>query len=216
MIRVLVADDQTLVRQGLKALLDLSSDIRVVAEAVDGDDALLKIREQSPDVVLLDVRMPGRSGLDVLGVLNQPPHKLPPTILLTTFDDDEVVYEGLRLGARGFLLKDISLERLETAIRAVADGKNFLYAVLNERAQQSLPRPKTKNADDGGAHNGDLTARELDVLRLMSAGFNNREIAEMLALAEGTVKNHVSNVLAKLGVRDRTRAVLKAAQQGLI
>jgi DNA-binding NarL/FixJ family response regulator len=216
MIRVLVADDQTLVRQGLKALLDLSSDIRVVAEAVDGDDALLKIREQSPDVVLLDVRMPGRSGLDVLGVLNQPPHKLPPTILLTTFDDDEVVYEGLRLGARGFLLKDISLERLETAIRAVADGKNFLYAVLNERAQQSLPRPKTKNTDDGGVHNGDLTARELDVLRLMSAGFNNREIAEMLALAEGTVKNHVSNVLAKLGVRDRTRAVLKAAQQGLI
>jgi DNA-binding NarL/FixJ family response regulator len=216
MIRVLVADDQTLVRQGLKALLDLSSDIRVVAEAVDGDDALLKIREQSPDVVLLDVRMPVRSGLDVLGVLNQPPHKLPPTILLTTFDDDEVVYEGLRLGARGFLLKDISLERLETAIRAVADGKNFLYAVLNERAQQSLPRLKTKNADDGGVHNGDLTARELDVLRLMSAGFNNREIAEMLALAEGTVKNHVSNVLAKLGVRDRTRAVLKAAQQGLI
>jgi DNA-binding NarL/FixJ family response regulator len=216
MIRVLVADDQTLVRQGLKALLDLSSDIRVVAEAVDGDDALLKIREQSPDVVLLDVRMPVRSGLDVLGVLNQPPHKLPPTILLTTFDDDEVVYEGLRLGARGFLLKDISLERLETAIRAVADGKKFLYAVLNERAQQSLPRLKTKNADDGGVHNGDLTARELDVLRLMSAGFNNREIAEMLALAEGTVKNHVSNVLAKLGVRDRTRAVLKAAQQGLI
>jgi DNA-binding NarL/FixJ family response regulator len=213
MIGVLVADDQTLVRQGLKALLDLSSDIRVIAEAVDGDDALQKILTHAPDVVLLDVRMPGRGGLDVLRVLNEPPHMLPPTILLTTFDDKDVVYEGLSLGARAFLLKDISRERLESAIRAAAEDKNFLYAVLSEDV---APRLKRKDVMDFALQSDELTGRETDVLRLMSAGFNNREIAEMLTLAEGTVKNYVSKLLAKLGVRDRTRAVLKAAQQGLL
>jgi DNA-binding NarL/FixJ family response regulator len=213
MIRVLVVDDQTLVRQGLCALLALAGDISVVAEAVDGDDALLKVREYAPDVMLLDVRMPGRSGIEVLGILSQPPHRLPPTILLTTFDDEQVVYEGLRLGARGFLLKDISLERLQSAIRAVAAGKNFLYASLSEQAPPRLAKkPPVSVSPEVTA----LTAREIDVLRLMSAGFSNREIGEMLSLAEGTVKNRVSDLLAKLGVRDRTRAVLKAAQQGLL
>ncbi|MES2296053.1 MAG: response regulator transcription factor [Pseudomonadota bacterium] len=213
MIRVLVADDQTLVRQGIKALLDLSPDIRVVAEAVNGDDALRQIIPVAPDVLLLDVRMPGRNGLDVLRVLGEPPHVMPPTILLTTFDDEEVVYEGLSLGARAFLLKDVSLERLEAAIRAAADDKNFLYAVLNEDTTQRLKR---KDVMDFDLQSDELTGREFDVLRLMSAGFNNREIADMLTLAEGTVKNYVSKLLAKLGVRDRTRAVLKAAKQGLL
>jgi DNA-binding NarL/FixJ family response regulator len=213
MIRVLVVDDQTLVRQGLCALLALAKDIAVVGEAVDGDDALAKVRELDPDVMLLDVRMPRRNGLDVLGVLSGPPHRLPPTILLTTFDDEQVVYEGLRLGARGFLLKDISLERLQSAIRAVSSGKNFLYAALSERTPPQLAKQPESGTE---APPGSLTAREIDVLRLMSAGFSNREIGEMLSLAEGTVKNRVSDLLAKLGVRDRTRAVLKAAQLGLL
>lgn len=213
MIRVLVVDDQTLVRQGLCALLGLAPDIHVVGEAVDGDDALRQVVALKPDVMLLDVRMPGRTGIEVLRVLSSPPHTLPPTILLTTFDDEQVVYEGLRLGASGFLLKDVSLDRLQLAIRNVAEGRSFLYAVLNESVP---PRLAKQGGQPAAPASGGLTAREIDVLRLMSAGFNNREIGEMLSLAEGTVKNRVSNLLAKLGVRDRTRAVLKAAQQGLL
>jgi DNA-binding NarL/FixJ family response regulator len=213
MIRVLVVDDQTLVRQGLCALLGLAPDIQVAGEAVDGDDALRQVGALKPDVMLLDVRMPGRTGIEVLRVLSRPPHSLPPTILLTTFDDEQVVYEGLRLGASGFLLKDVSLDRLQLAIRNVAEGRNFLYAVLNASVP---PRLAKQGGQPTAPSSGGLTAREIDVLRLMSAGFNNREIGEMLSLAEGTVKNRVSNLLAKLGVRDRTRAVLKAAQQGLL
>ncbi len=141
MIRVALVDDQTLVRSGISGLLELSEDIRVVAEAADGDQAIDVILAAQPDVVLLDIRMPGRSGLDVLQVLHGM-HRLPPTILLTTFDDDHALFEGMRSGAQGFLLKDISLERLSDAIRRVAGGQTLFRPAITERVLQGLKTPR--------------------------------------------------------------------------
>jgi DNA-binding NarL/FixJ family response regulator len=210
-IRVALADDQTLVRQGVRRLLELADDLEVIGEAADGDEALVLLREERPDVALLDVRMPKRTGLDVLRELGA---AAPPTILLTTFDEDAVVLEAVRLGARGFLLKDVSLEQLTEAVRAVARGESLIRPAVTERVLrglQSAPR-----AFDSLERPDALTPRELEVLRLMAGGYSNREIAEALGTAEGTVKNQASAVLSKLGVRDRTRAVLKALELGWI
>jgi DNA-binding NarL/FixJ family response regulator len=207
---VLIADDQALMRSGLRSLLELSSDIRVVAEAEHGEAALAAIREHRPDVVLLDVRMPRLDGIAVLTALTSPP----PTILLTTFDDEEALIRGMRAGARAFLLKDISLERLLDAARRVAAGETLIRPSVTEHVQRGLERlsPVFEHA----AHPEPLTRREREVLRLLAGGYNNREIAEMLEASEGTVKNHISSILAKLGVRDRTRAVLLGLQLGVI
>jgi DNA-binding NarL/FixJ family response regulator len=212
-ISVLLADDQTLVRQGIRSLLALTSDIRVVAEAADGEEALALVETTAAQVLLLDVRMPKRTGLDVLEVLRAKP-KAPPAILLTTFDDDAVAASGIRLGARGFLLKDIGLEQLAEAIRTVAAGGTLINPAVTERVLRGLSRlePDFEASEVPAA----LTARETEVLRLMAAGSNNREIAEMLGMAEGTVKNHASSIFGKLGVRDRTRAVLRAIELGYI
>jgi DNA-binding NarL/FixJ family response regulator len=213
MIRVCVVDDQTLVRQGIRSLLELVSDIEVVAEATDGEEALGVIRSSQPDVVLLDVRMPRKSGLDVLQALRES-DELPPTIILTTFDDQSVVLEGIRRGAKGFLLKDVSLEQLVNAIRTLAAGGTLIQPAITERIVRIVEQagndfPSLESPDA-------FTGREVEVLRLMTGGHSNREIAEALHVAEGTIKNHVSNILSKLGVRDRTRAVLKALEQGYV
>ena len=213
MIRVCLVDDQTLVRQGIQSLLELVDDIDVVAEASDGEEAVHVIRDSRPDVVLLDVRMPRMSGLDVLLALRTS-HELPPTIILTTFDDQAVVLEGIRRGAKGFLLKDVSLEQLVNAVRTLAAGGTLIQPAITERIVRSIEQvgndfPSLESPDP-------LTEREIEVLRLLTGGHSNREIAEALHVAEGTVKNHVSNILSKMGVRDRTRAVLKALEQGYV
>jgi DNA-binding NarL/FixJ family response regulator len=212
-IRVVLADDQTLVRQGVRSLLELANDIQIAAEAVDGDDAVAAIRRERPDVVLLDVRMPRKGGVDVLRELRAS-GDLPPTILLTTFDDDEVLLDGVKAGAKGYLLKDVSLEQLTDAIRTVAAGGSVIRPAITERALRGLEHVRR----DFDALNppDPLTKREVEVLRLMAGGYSNREIAEALGTAEGTVKNHASSILSKLGVRDRTRAVLKALEHGYI
>lgn len=213
MIRVLIVEDQTLVREGLKKLLSLTKDISVADTACDGDEGLVKLRESSPDVVLMDVRMPKMSGIEVLKSLQVSGNPIP-VILLTTFDDDAALLNGIRLGAKGYLLKDVSLERLTEAIRLVAGGGTMFNPVVTERLLQELkdaPLPTWPDYVEG-----DLTSRETEILRLMTGGYSNREIAFTLKLAEGTVKNHVSNILGKLGVHDRTRAVLKAIEKGYI
>lgn len=211
MIRLCLAEDQTIVRRGLRALIDLVEDIEVVAEAGDGLEALDVVERVHPDVLLLDVRMPKLDGLGVLKQL-QARGAAPPTIILTTFDDDAVMFEGIRSGAKGYLLKDISLQRLTSAIRLVASGGTMIQPVLTERILRELGKPGTPASTPGNR----LSERELQVLRLMTAGCSNREIASAFKLAEGTVKNHISSVLAKLGVHDRTRAVLKAIELGYV
>lgn len=214
MIRVLLVDDQTLVRQGIKSLLELTVDIRATAEAADGEQALERIASVAPDVVLLDVRMPRKSGLDVLATLRERGLAPPPTLLLTTFDDDAVALEGLRLGARGFLLKDVSLEELTVAIHTLASGGSLVAPAVRERVRSGLERVAPDF--DASPLPGRLTLRETEVLRLVARGFSNREVAEALGTAEGTVKNQVSSIMSKLGVRDRTRAVLKALELGYV
>ena len=213
MITVAVVDDQTLVRQGIRSLLALAGGIEIVAEAADGDEAVAAIARERPDVVLLDVRMPRRNGVEVLREL-QGAGALPPTILLTTFDDDEVLLEAVKAGARGYLLKDVSLEQLADAIRNVAAGGTVIRPALTERVLRGLEH--MRRDFDALEPPDPLTRREVEILRLMAGGYSNREIAEALGTAEGTVKNHASSILSKLGVRDRTRAVLKALERGYI
>jgi DNA-binding NarL/FixJ family response regulator len=210
-IRVVLVDDQTLVRRGICSLLELAGDITIVAEASDGEEGIAAIRRERPDVVLLDVRMPGKNGLDVLRDLQG---ALPPTILLTTFDDDEALLEAVKAGARGYLLKDVSLERLTDAIRSVAAGGTVIRPAVTERVLRGLEH--VRRDFDALDPADPLTKREVEVLRLMAGGYSNREIADALGTAEGTVKNHASSILSKLGVRDRTRAVLKALERGYI
>ena len=209
MIRVFLADDERLIRQGFRKLLELDGAIEVVGEAADGTEALALVPGAAPDVVLLDIRMPRRSGLEVLELLGE---RRPPTLILTTFDDAELLLRAVRAGARGFLNKDVSLDELVGAIRALARGDTWFQPALTASLRRGV---EARAADTAPAHER-LTDRERDVLRLMAGGYSNREIADVLATAEGTVKNQVSSILAKLGVRDRTRAVLKAIETGAI
>ena len=213
MIRVCLVDDQTLVREGVRNLLDLSEEIDVVGEAGDGAAACELIPELKPDVVLLDMRMPGMSGLDVLVALGEK-NALPPTIILTTFDDDQLVLAGLKVGAKGYLLKDVTLEQLVDAVKTVADGGSLVQPAVTARLLKGLEGMKTEFSSLDRPD--PLTERETEILRLMAGGYSNKEIANSLGVAEGTVKNHVSNILSTLGVRDRTRAVLKAFELGIV
>ncbi|MBK9492990.1 MAG: Transcriptional regulatory protein DegU [Alphaproteobacteria bacterium ADurb.BinA280] len=213
MIRVCLVDDQTLVRQGVRSLLELSQNIRVVAEASDGKQALALIPQIAPDVVLMDMRMPVMSGLEALQIMAER-GDMPPTIILTTFDDDQLVLAGIKAGARGYLLKDVSLEQLVDAIERVAAGGSLVQPVMTQRLLSGLERMQN---DFVSLDRPDpLTDRETEILRLMAGGYSNKEIANSLGVAEGTIKNHVSNILSKLGVRDRTRAVLKAFELQLV
>lgn len=213
-LRVLLADDETLVRQGIRRLLELDPRIEIAAEAADGEEALRRIRETDPDVVLLDVRMPKLDGLGVLRALQTRP-AAPPCLVLTTFDDRALVLEAIREGARGFLRKDVSLAQLVEAIETLAAGGSFLQPALSESLRKGI---ETKPPLSGSppAMIEPLTPRENEVLRLMAAAYTNREIAEALGSAEGTIKIHVSNILSKLGARDRTHAVLRSLELRLL
>ena len=209
----MIVEDQTLVCEGLEMLLNVPEDIHVVGRAVDGADALQRINECNPDVLLVDVRMPRMNGIELLKQMKMRELEIP-VILLTTFDDDAALLQGICAGAKGYLLKDVALARLTEAIRLVAAGGSMINPVVTERLLHGLahfPLPP-----DEGYTGESLTGRELEIVRLMTGGYSNREIADVLCLSEGTVKNHVSNILSKLGVRDRTRAVLKAIEKGLV
>jgi DNA-binding NarL/FixJ family response regulator len=212
-IRVFLAEDERLVREGLRKLLELGEGVQVVGEAGDGDQALEALRSRSIDVLLLAVRMPRLGGLEVLDALRSSSVPCPPALMLTTFDDPELLLEAVRRGARGFLSKDVSLEELRAAIAAVARGDTWFQPALTHALRRGVAaRPKLEDMGPLDA----LTEREVEVLRLMAGGLTNREIAGTFATAEGTVKNQVSSILSKLGVRDRTLAVLKAIESGLI
>ncbi len=210
MIRVCLVDDQALVRQGIRSLLDLADDVEVIAEAGDGEEGLAAIRDARPDVALLDVRMPRMNGVELLEALAREQLEVP-CIVLTTFPDDDALIGALRAGAAGFLLKDTTLDELLDAVRRVARGEKVWKPI---RAAGPLPAERGTYADFPPL--GELTDRESEVLRVLATGCSNAEIAGALGLVEGTVKNHVSNILMKLGVRDRVQAVLKAIEFGLI
>jgi DNA-binding NarL/FixJ family response regulator len=208
-IRVFLADDERLIRQGLRKLLELDGAIEIVGEAADGDELLALLPATAVDVLLLDVRMPRRTGIEALDRLGD---RRPPTLVLTTFDDTELLLTAVRAGARGFLNKDVSLDELVGAIRALSRGDTWFQPAVTASLRRGV-QARPRGADPSSER---LTDRERDVLRLMAGGYSNREIADVLATAEGTVKNQVSSILAKLGVRDRTRAVLKAIETGVI
>ena len=218
MIRALLVDDQALFREGLHTLLDLQPDIEVVGEAKDGREAIELVARAAPDVVLMDMQMPVLDGVAATRDIRAK-HPNTQVIVLTTFDDDEYVFEGLRAGAVGYLLKDVTSDRLAEAIRSAARGESFLepsvaakvvaeFARLadaphaRQRANQMLIEP--------------LSDREFEILHLVATGASNKEIAATLVITEGTVKNHVTSILGKLGVRDRTQAALKAKELGIV
>jgi DNA-binding NarL/FixJ family response regulator len=216
MIGVCLVEDQTLVREGLESLLHLTEDIRVIAHASDGYEALEVIESTKPEVILLDLRMPRMDGLAFLRHLSDR-GQMRPTVVLTTFDDDLSVLEGLRLGAKGYLLKDVSFSKLTEAVRTVSSGGTLISPVVTERLLRGLRASSSSSVKPVWEMASDkLTIRETEILRLMVGGFSNGEIASALNVAEGTVKNHVSNILSKLGVRDRIRAVLKAIELGYV
>jgi DNA-binding NarL/FixJ family response regulator len=212
-IRVLIADDQMLVRQGFAVLLGAEPGIEVAGQAVDGLDAVAKVAELAPDVVLMDIRMPRLDGIEATRRIAGGPAKV---LVLTTFDLDEYVYEALRAGASGFLLKDASAAELAHAVRVVAAGDGLLSPNLTKRLIAEFTRtggpPRTGLKD----RVGDLTERETEVLSLIAQGLSNAEIAAHLFVAEHTVKSHVSRILTKLGLRDRTQAAIFAYETGLV
>jgi DNA-binding NarL/FixJ family response regulator len=211
-IRVVVADDQPLVRTGLRMILSDAADLEIVGEAAHGDEAVALAAAERPDVVLMDVRMPGMDGIDAtraVTAVQDPPRVL----VLTTFDLDEVVYDALRAGASGFLLKDAPEERLLTAIRVVAEGGSLFAPTVTRRLIEEFARRPRAMAPSGLEA---LTERESEVLRLVARGLSNTEIAGQLFVSENTVKTHVARVLMKLGLRDRVQAVVLAYETGLV
>jgi DNA-binding NarL/FixJ family response regulator len=214
-IRILLVDDQRLLREGLHILLELEPDLVIAGEADDGEAALEAYAELRPDVVLMDVRMPGMDGVEATWRLRErwPKARI---VILTTFDDDEYVFEGLRAGAMGYLLKDVSGHDLAQAVRTVAAGGALIAPSVAAKVVAEFSRlaPPARGADAGLAE--PLSEREVEILRLLAGGLTNREIAQRLSLAEGTVKNYVTNVLGKLGARDRTQASIRARKLGLI
>jgi DNA-binding NarL/FixJ family response regulator len=213
LIRICIVDDQSLVRSGFRALLGLFEGLSVVAEAEDGEAAVHTVLALKPDVVLLDVRMPRMNGVQVISALAAA-GALPPTLLLTTFEDDAALVAGVRAGARGYLLKGVTPEVLVGAIRTVAAGGTYLYAPLAAALGESNQAAPWR--DDAFDKPVDLTERETAVLKLMTSGISNREIAEALGISDGTVRNHVSSIFSKLGVNDRTKAVLHALRKRLV
>lgn len=213
MIKVLLVDDQTLVRQGIRSLLALSDTVRVIAEVSDGSGVLPALEQQQFDVILLDIQMPTMDGLQVLEALRQ--HSIEtPVIVLTTFNDDTRLLRSAQLGARGYLLKDVDFEQLVSAIEKVSAGELLIQAAVTQHLLRGLKKPDfTFEAADKPEP---LTPRELDVIRYMAGGYSNKEIGSAVHLSEGTIKNHVSSILSKFGVRDRTRAVMKALELGLL
>jgi DNA-binding NarL/FixJ family response regulator len=212
-IRVLVADDQTLVRTGFRVILQAEGDIEVVAEADTGTEAIRQARLAKPDVILMDIRMPELDGLSATEEILR--HPDPPTIVvLTTFDQNEYVFRALRAGAAGFLLKDAPSSRLIAAVRAAATGDSLIEPSITQRLVERFAEPA--EPDGTPAALAALTSRELDVLRLIARGLSNAEIAAELVVAETTVKTHVARTLGKLGLRDRVQAVVVAYETGFV
>jgi DNA-binding NarL/FixJ family response regulator len=214
-IRILLCDDQPLFREGLRVLLSLQPDFEVVAEAANGMEAIQLAKKYVPAVVLMDLQMPVLDGVAATRSLRA---ELPDcqVIALTTFDDDEKVFQGLRAGAVGYLLKDASPETLFEAIRVAARGESFLQPSVAKKVVAEFARLSEKSPTTSRPELESLSERELEVLRLVTTGASNREIGERLFIAEGTVKNHVTNILGKLCVRDRTQAALKARDLDLV
>ena len=207
MIRILLVDDQVIIRQGLKSMLESNADMEVVGEAENGQRALEQVPTLHPDVVLMDIRMPVMDGVAATRAIAQQYPQIK-VLVLTTFDDDEYVSQAMRLGAKGYLLKDTEPDELALAIRAVYKGHTQLGPGLFEKALMFVPTPVS--SIDEPPELAQLTPRELEVLRLMASGANNREIAQSLFLSENTVKNYVTNILSRLNLRDRTQAALFA------
>lgn len=218
MIRALLVDDQALFREGLRTLLDLQVDIEVVGEAKDGREAIELVARVAPDVVLMDMQMPVLDGVAATRDIRAK-HPNTQVIVLTTFDDDEYVFEGLRAGAVGYLLKDVTSDRLAEAVRSAARGESFLEPSVAAKVVAEFTRlanaPHARQRADQMLIEP-LSNREFEILRLVATGASNKEIAATLVITEGTVKNHVTNILGKLGVRDRTQAALKAKELGLV
>ncbi|MFH8485535.1 response regulator [Streptomyces longisporoflavus] len=217
-IRVAVADDQELVRSGFSMILEAQPDIEVVAEAGDGEQAVAAVLRHGPDVVLLDIRMPGMDGIEAARrVCAQSSCRV---IMLTTFDHDEYVYEALYAGASGFLLKDVRRDDLVHAVRVVAAGDSLLAPSVTRRLVADVVRRRRTESDAPDVSPSErlaaLTAREEETLRLLARGLSNAEIAASFVVSEHTVKTHVSNVLSKLGLRDRVQAVICAYETGLV
>jgi DNA-binding NarL/FixJ family response regulator len=214
-IRVLIVDDQALFREGLHTLLSVQIDLQVVGEARNGEEALHLAAAHEPDIILMDLHMPILDGVAATRRLqsSQPAIKV---IVLTTFDDDEDVFEGLRAGAVGYLLKDVPSEKLVEAIRGVARGESFLEPSIVNKIVAEFARLSPHRPSSSQPLIEPLSERELEILRLLGQGASNKEIADQLVITVGTVKNHLTNIMAKLSVRDRTQAALKARELGII
>jgi DNA-binding NarL/FixJ family response regulator len=215
-IRVLIVDDQTIVRAGFAALLSAQPDISVVGEAADGLEAVHVAGSLRPDVVVMDIRMPGMDGIEATRrLLAKPDHPALKVLVLTTFDVDEYVYDALASGASGFLLKDATAEELVSAVRVVARGDSLLAPQVTGRLIREFTKQR-RSRPEPAAGLSTLTARETEVLVLIAAGLSNAEIAERLVVSEHTVKTHVARVFTKLGLRDRAQAVVLAYESGLV
>ncbi len=212
-VKVLLVDDQMLVREGIKGLLNLSDKVNVVGEASDGSQVIEAINRCAPEVILLDLSMPKVDGIATLELLKSQAITIP-VIILTTFDDNEFILKGIQAGAMGYLLKDVSLDTLVNGIETVSSGKRLVQPAITERLLQGLESIKSEFSAPSTIET--LSPKELEVLGLMASGCSNKEISEALHKSEGTIKNHVSNLLSKLGVRDRTRAVLVAIEKGIL
>ncbi|MGW1149647.1 response regulator [Streptomyces rubiginosohelvolus] len=215
-IRAVIADDQMMVRQGFSVLLNAEPDIEVVGQAVNGLDAIDKVAELAPDVALMDIRMPELGGIEATRRITSPEGSTVKVLVLTTFDLDEYVYEALRAGASGFLLKDASADELAHAVRVVAAGDALLSPNITKRLIVEFSRTAGAPRAPLKERVGDLTERETEVLTLIAGGLSNAEIARQLIVAEQTVKTHVGRILVKLGVRDRTQAAVFAYESGLV
>ncbi len=211
--RLILVEDQMLVREGIKSLLGLDDSVEVVGEYENGQQLIDSENALNCDVILMDIRMPKLSGIDTLLALRDKGIKTP-VLMLTTCDDHELVNGAMRSGAKGYLLKDVSLETLVDTITQIKDGKTLIQPAVTEKVLQGL---KGLNVEFESFENPEpLTEKEVEILRLIAAGYSNKEIADAMFKSTGTIKNQVSSVMAKLGVRDRTRAVLKALEQGVI
>jgi DNA-binding NarL/FixJ family response regulator len=213
-IRVVIADDQALFREGLRTLLSTRAEVDVVGEAANGEEALSLVQSFAPDVVLMDLRMPLVDGIQATALIRE---RWPdvPVLALTTFDDDASLFGALRAGATGYLLKDVSSDTLVSAIQAAARGESFLQSTVTGRVVAAFARLMDAAGPRAEALVLPLSPREREILTLLGTGASNKEIADRLCLAEGTVKNHVTSILTKLDVRDRTQAALRARQLGL-
>jgi DNA-binding NarL/FixJ family response regulator len=215
-LRVLLADDQEMVRAGLRMILAVEEDIEVVAEVGDGEAALAEAGRTQPDVVVMDIRMPRLDGVEATRRLVEGPEPRPHVLVLTTFDDDENLYDALRAGAGGFLLKNAPPEQLVEAIRAVGAGDGLLSTAVTRRVIEEFARRSPGPDRPPPPALDELTEREVEVLRLVARGMSNAEIAEALVIAPATAKTHVGRVLMKLDLRDRVQAVVLAYETGLV